>query len=123
MLLLPGKHRTTLRAPFARDPGDQSSQSPSAKASSSRPDRLGLAHARLRVMSDAARVLSDALSLSEEERVRIAEELLLSVRPEGIASADDAATLIELRARAAEVRNGDRSGPTWAELRKNLERE
>ena len=70
--------------------------------------------------SEAARVLADALSLSEEERVRIAEELLLSVRPDGVPSDEDAATLAELRARAAQVKDGDRSGTTWPELRKNL---
>jgi hypothetical protein len=62
-------------------------------------------------------------SLSEEERVRIAEELLLSVHTDVTASEDDPATLRELRVRAAEVKNGDRSGSTWAELRKKLERE
>jgi len=71
-------------------------------------------------MSEAARVLADALSLSEEERVRLAEELLLSVRLDGMPSEDDAATPADLRARAAEVKNGDRSGTTWPELRKNL---
>lgn len=71
-------------------------------------------------MSEAARVLAEALSLSDDERVRIAEELLLSVRPEGVPSEDDDAVLTELRDRAAEVKNGDRSGSTWPELRKNL---
>jgi putative addiction module component (TIGR02574 family) len=70
-----------------------------------------------------SRILAEALELSEDERLRIAEALLHSVAPDGVASADDPGTAAELRRRVAEIEAGDRAGLSWAELKDTIERE
>jgi hypothetical protein len=55
-----------------------------------------------------AKILAEALELSDEEKLRIAEALLHSVRPDGVASADDAGVAAELRSRVAEIEHGAR---------------
>ena len=72
-----------------------------------------------------SRILAEALelSVSEDERLRIAEALLHSVAPDGVASADDPGTAAELRRRVADIEAGDRAGVSWAELKDTIERE
>jgi putative addiction module component (TIGR02574 family) len=70
-----------------------------------------------------SRILAEALELSEGERLRIAEALLHSVAPGGVASAEDPGTAAELRRRVAEIEAGDRAGVSWAELKDTIERE
>ena len=75
-------------------------------------------------MADPKRVMAEALALSHDERVEVAERLLDSV--EGCdphASLDDEALQAELCRRAEEVASGAVEGRSWAEVRAAIERQ
>lgn len=65
------------------------------------------------------RVLADALSLTEEQRVRLAADILRSVEgpPDAL---DDDAWVAELRRRAERVLRGESNGSPWTEVRDDL---
>jgi putative addiction module component (TIGR02574 family) len=65
------------------------------------------------------RILADALTLPEKERLELASEIIASV--DGQADPDwDAAWLKELDARAAVMRTGDDPGEDWATVRARI---
>ena len=97
--------------------GDRSVVPPASKAVAS------ACYLLLTMGAAESRILAEALELSEDERLRIAEALLHSVAPDGVASADDPGTAAELRRRVAEIEAGDRAGVSWAELKDTIERE
>ena len=74
-------------------------------------------------MADPNRIVADALTLSEDERVEIAVRLLDSVEaPDLHAELGDAELREELRRRAEDVASGTVEGRTWHDVRTMIER-
>lgn len=70
-------------------------------------------------MTDAARVLEEALALNADERARIAHELIHSLEPE---DADAAAVWSnEIRKRIDEIEAGTAELDDWESVRARLE--
>jgi hypothetical protein len=67
----------------------------------------------------AKRVLSDAMALSEDERLDVATELLASLQgpDDGM---DDATWLVEVRRRAERVERGESQSVTWDEAKRQV---
>ena len=70
-------------------------------------------------MADPARVLEDALTLSTDDRARIAHELLHSLEPEDVDAA--AAWSQEIRRRVDEIEAGTAELEDWEIVRARLE--
>ena len=70
-------------------------------------------------MADPARVLEDALTLSTDDRARIAHELLHSLEPEDVDAA--AAWSKEIRRRVDEIEAGTAELEDWEIVRARLE--
>lgn len=71
-------------------------------------------------MTDAARrLIEQAMELSAEERLRVAEELVESVRDSSEPGWDEAWRL-ELERRVAELRSGAVESLPWSEVRERL---
>jgi len=70
-------------------------------------------------MADPARVLEDALTLSTDDRARIAHELLHSLEPEDADAA--AAWSKEIRRRVDEIEAGTAELEDWEIVRARLE--
>lgn len=71
-------------------------------------------------MTDAARrLIEQAMELSAEERLRVAEQLVESVRDASEPGWDDAWRL-ELERRVAELRSGAVEALPWSEVRERL---
>jgi putative addiction module component (TIGR02574 family) len=67
----------------------------------------------------AQRVLSDAMALSEDERLDVATELLASLQgPRD--DMDDDAWLAEVRRRAERVERGESQSVTWDEAKRQV---
>lgn len=66
-------------------------------------------------------LLSQALSLSEAERLELAADLLATVSPPGVLSDSDAGFREEIARRADEARGDTSDGSTWEEVRKSIE--
>lgn len=74
-------------------------------------------------MADPNRIVADALTLPEDERVEIAVRLLDSVEaPDLHAELSDDELREELHRRAEEVASGAVEGRTWPEVRAEIER-
>ena len=65
----------------------------------------------------AAKLLADAMQLSEDEREELAAKLLDSLEPPPGISIDDKD---EIEARAAEARGGSVAGIPWDEVKRGL---
>lgn len=79
--------------------------------------------ARLVPMADPNRIVSDALLLTEDERVDVAVRLLDSIEAlDPHAHLGDAELGDELRRRADEVASGAVEGRSWPEVRAEIER-
>jgi putative addiction module component (TIGR02574 family) len=75
-------------------------------------------------MADPKRVMAEALTLSQDERVEVAARLLESVdAPDLQADLDDEALQAELCRRADEVASGEVEGRSWSEVRAAIERQ
>ena len=75
-------------------------------------------------MADPKRVMAEALTLSQDERVEVAARLLDSVdAPDLHADLDDEALQAELCRRADEVASGAVEGRSWSEVRAAIERQ
>ncbi len=73
-------------------------------------------------MGDPAKILAEAMALSEREREELALELLASIAtPAEDLSDDDPAFAAEIHRRAEEVRGGATDGVSWEELRASIE--
>lgn len=71
--------------------------------------------------SAAAKVIADALALSDEERATVAEELLASLDPTDADSPEEAAAFkVELDRRRAAYQSGEEPGIPWPEVRARL---
>jgi hypothetical protein len=67
----------------------------------------------------AKRVLTDALTLSEDERLDVATELLASLEgPDD--GRDDAVWLADVRSRAERVERGESQSVTWDEAKRQV---
>lgn len=74
-------------------------------------------------MAQAERVLTDALTLGDAERVEVALRLLDSIEsPDPLARLDDDAWREEMARRAERAVTGESSGVSWEEVRRRLER-
>ncbi len=71
--------------------------------------------------STAAKVIADALALSDEDRVVVAEEILASLDPTQPDSPEaTAAFKVELDRRRAAYQSGEEPGIPWPEARARL---
>lgn len=69
----------------------------------------------------AAKVIADALALSDEERAAVAEEILASLDPTQADSPEAAAAFkAELDRRRAAYQSGEEPGIPWPEVRARL---
>jgi hypothetical protein len=67
----------------------------------------------------AKRVLTDAMALSEDERLNVATELLASLEgPDD--GTDDAVWLAKVRSRAERVERGESQSVTWDEAKRQV---
>jgi putative addiction module component (TIGR02574 family) len=69
-----------------------------------------------------SQLLSEALSLSEKERLELAAELLASVPAPGMLSAEEPGFAEEIARRAEEARRSPEGGLTWGEVRRSIEK-
>jgi putative addiction module component (TIGR02574 family) len=67
----------------------------------------------------AVRVLADAMTLPEDERITVAAELLASLEGPDDELGNDA-WLGEIRRRAERVERGESQGVTWEEAKRNV---
>lgn len=74
---------------------------------------------RIPFMTDAARVLEEALAFTADERARIARQLIHSLEPEDVDAAD--AWNEEIRRRVDEIETGTADLEDWETVRGRLE--
>lgn len=64
-------------------------------------------------------ILDQALALPDDERTRVALELLDSIEPpDPLADLDDEAWVEEIRRRAERAASGDSKGTAWSEVKR-----
>ena len=66
--------------------------------------------------TDSSHIFDATLGLSDDERAKLAQQLLQTLKPSGVSSADDSAFEAELDRRVADYEAGKTSASDWDDV-------